>query len=80
MKQREVADNDNTKWTCVQAYSMIGPKATDKANGAPEGDDGNVTVVCTPSGGEKTVRLKLPENWDEAMKDEELVVAIQTVR
>ena len=78
MKQREVTDAENTRWTCVQAFSMIESKETEKAEALAETGDGKVTVVCTPSGGAKTVRLELPQNWEVEMSDEALIEAIKS--
>lgn len=76
MKQREVTDSENTRWTCVQAFSMIDEKSVEKVEALAEKEDGKVTVVCTPSGGAKTVRLQLSQNWEEEMNDEGLIEAI----
>lgn len=69
MKQREVTDSENTRWTCVHTYSMSEEKTSEQASELEKTEDGNVTVVCTPSGGSQTVRLKLPVNWEEEMDD-----------
>lgn len=76
MKQREVTDSENTRWTCVQAYSMSEEKTSEKATELEENEDGKVTVVCTPSGGSQTVRLELPLEWEEVMDDKSLIEAI----
>ncbi|MDB5248214.1 MAG: hypothetical protein JWQ40_2608 [Segetibacter sp.] len=76
MIQREVTDKENVKWTCVQAYSGLQEKLSDKAAALSENKEGKFTVVCTPSGGAQTVRLELPENWTQQMQDEEIVNAI----
>lgn len=73
MIQREVADKENVKWTCVQAYSGMQEKLSEKAAEIAGNEDGKVTVVCTPTGGAQTVRLELNRNWPEQIKDEELV-------
>lgn len=75
MKQREVTDSENTRWTCMQAYSMMQQKASENAEALSE--TGNVTVVCTPGGGAKTVRLELQPNWEDEMNDEGLIEAIK---
>ena len=76
MIQREVTDKENIKWTCVQAYSGMKEKLSEKAAELSENIEGKFTVVCTPAGGAKTVRLELPENWEEQVKDDELIEAI----
>ncbi|EMR01932.1 hypothetical protein [Cesiribacter andamanensis] len=75
MIQREVNDQENTRWTCVQAYS--GPGSEDLEEGdAAKDHNGHVAVVCTPSGGAQTVRLQLPANWQETLSDEQLLKKI----
>ncbi len=76
MKQREVQDEDNNRWTCVQALAGVDGDAAAVAEAKTESDNGAVAVVCTPSGGAKTVRLELSPGWDAAMSDEALVAAI----
>ncbi len=77
MKQREVTDSANTRWTCVQAYTMVDRDSAEEISHSTKGESGQITVVCTPSGGAKTVRIELPENWDEVMDDAALLQAIQ---
>lgn len=79
MEQREVTDNENTTWTCVQAYSGVINKSAEET---PEvkNDNGTVTVVCTPSGGAQTVRLELEPGWMEDVSDEDIVNKISTSR
>ena len=76
MKQREVMDQDNLTWTCVQAYAAVNSKTAEAATALAETDSGEVTVVCTPSGGAQTVRLQLNKNWLEELTDDQLVRAI----
>jgi hypothetical protein len=76
MTQREVTDNENTNWTCVQAYGNLSQENAEKAAELTEDTNGDVTVVCTPSGGAQTVRLQLPKDWMDAVTDEELVKQI----
>jgi hypothetical protein len=80
MTQREVQDEENTRWTCVQAFAGVGGEVAEEAAERAESEDGTVTVVCTPSGGEQTVRLELPRDWSERMSDDELRSAIVEAR
>jgi hypothetical protein len=80
MKQREVTDSENTRWTCVQAFSMAEKNTSEKVEALAETEDGKVTVVCTPSGGAQTVRLELNIGWEEQMTDESLTEAIAAAR
>ncbi len=77
MEQREVADNNNTSWTCVQAYAGLSTESAEKAADLTESTEGTVTVVCTPGGGEQTVRLELPTDWLENLSDEALVKQLE---
>lgn len=79
MKQREVQDADNTRWTCVQALSGLGDASGADAEAAAdklERGDGTVPVACTPSGGEASVRIRLPRGWEDSTSDEALLSAI----
>jgi hypothetical protein len=46
------------------------------APGLTSDGDGQVTVLCTPSGGSQTVRIKLASDWFENTSDENLLVQI----
>ncbi|WP_187264137.1 hypothetical protein [Pontibacter beigongshangensis] len=72
MEQREVTDQGNTAWTCVQAYAALG----DKAASLTESGNGTVTLVCTPGGGAQTVRIEVGKDWMEKLTDEQLLAAI----
>jgi hypothetical protein len=80
MKQRELTDDENITWTCVQAFAGVGGKAAAEATSRTESAEGTVTVVCTPSGQAQTVRLELPATWLEETSDEELRAAILAQR
>ncbi|HYG63676.1 MAG TPA: hypothetical protein VEL74_13930 [Thermoanaerobaculia bacterium] len=80
MKQREVQDSGNVTWTCVQALSGLSGEAAAEAAEKIEIDEGTVPVVCTPSGGEQSVRIELPKDWSERMPDEELLEAIGSAK
>ncbi|QHT65432.1 hypothetical protein GXP67_01445 [Rhodocytophaga rosea] len=77
MKQREVTDENNVTWTCVQPLSGTEGKTAQKAEEILKSENGGIPVVCTPSGGAQSVRLALNENWDEQVSDEELLICIQ---
>ncbi len=75
---REVTDADGITWSCIQAFAGLGNDA-EKADAARvEGAPDHVHVVCTPSGGAKSVRLELPAGWEEEMADEALLDAIRS--
>ena len=76
MKQREVTDSNNVRWTCVQAYSGANGKVSKKIEEISETAEGLVSVICTPSGGAQSVRLNLQKSWEE-FSDEQLVAEIE---
>ena len=80
MKQREVQDADNVRWTCVQALSGGTGALAEEAAEKIEGDDGTVPVVCTPSGGATSVRVTLKRGWEESVSDDALLGAIAAAR
>ncbi|WP_119155283.1 hypothetical protein [Caldimonas tepidiphila] len=80
MKQREVQDDSNVRWTCVQALSSASGAAAEAAAERLADGDGKVPVVCTPSGGETSVRVELPHGWEDALSDEELLEAISAAQ
>ena len=76
MKQREVQDDENITWTCVQPFTGGASEAAEEAAEKVE-SGGKVPVVCTPSGGKQSVRLGLAKDWVEAVEDAELLAAIR---
>lgn len=71
---REVTDAGGTAWTCLEAFAGLGSDAAKDAAARIAGP-GNVAVVCTPSGGARSVRLSLPPDWG-GMEDAALLAAI----
>lgn len=80
MKQREVRDADDVRWVCVQAHGGSTPEAADAAAEHIEEEDGTLPVICTPTGGARSVRLSLPRGWEESMSDEALLHALSSAR
>lgn len=80
MIQREVQDSENVTWTCVQALSGLSGEAAAEAAERVESEEGKVPVVCTPSGGEQSVRVELPKGWEKQMSDEDLLATISKAR
>ena len=76
MQQRELTDNNGTRWTCVQAYGGPGSEGKETDESLAKDDNNKVTVVCTPSGGAKSVRLKLDRSWLDDTSDEKLLQEI----
>jgi hypothetical protein len=76
MKQRQVQDDNNTIWQCVQAFSGMSSDAAKKAEELLDNPSEQVPVICTPSGGAQSVRLQLNKNWIDDMNDDALLNAI----
>ena len=68
MDQREVTDHQGITWTCIQALSGISDEAAQV-----KGEEDSYWVVCTPSGGTQSVRVKLQGDWQTTDSDETLL-------
>lgn len=77
---REVTGADGINWACVEAYAGLSGDDGGEAARRAEAGDGNPTVICTPSGGAKSVRLELPAGWEESLSDEQLLREIESHR
>ncbi|MBV9926048.1 MAG: hypothetical protein JOZ96_13605 [Acidobacteria bacterium] len=75
---REVSDGEGVTWTCAQAYGGLSEGDENAEAARVEGD--LFEVVCTPSGGAQTVRLKLEGGWGDNLSDEELLKKIEAAR
>jgi hypothetical protein len=75
---RELTDSDGITWTCIQAFSGLGNDPEKKEAARIEGQGNFYDVVCTPSGGAKSVRLQLPGDWETSLSDERLAASIRT--
>ena len=73
---REVTDAEGITWSCIQVYAGLSDD-TQKQE-ADQVDDAKDTywVVCTPSGGAKSVRLELQGEWETSYSDEALLEEI----
>ena len=73
---REITDPAGVTWSCVQAFAGLGnDREKDDAARVPGAEDRRF-VICTPSGGAKSVRLELPDGWEVSVGDEALLEAI----
>ena len=77
MEQREVKDSEGITWKCIQAFSGGSKALAEKATALAENAPGQVTVICTPSGGYQTVRVELSEDWIDHLPEEELITTIE---
>ena len=75
---REVTDADGITWTCIQAYAGLSEQTENQSAAQVKGLDDTYWVVCTPSGGAKSVRLELPAQWETSYSDEALLGDIKT--
>jgi hypothetical protein len=73
---REFTDAEGITWSCIQAFAGLGNDREKAEAARVEGTSDQVHVVCTPSGGAKSVRLELPADWEESMPEEALAKAI----
>jgi hypothetical protein len=74
---RELTDAQGIAWTCVQAFAGLGG-GSDKTQAARvDGSEDRLHVVCTPSGGARSVRLELPDGWEAGLSNDELLGAIR---
>lgn len=80
MKQREVQTQDNVLWTCVEALSGGEGKTVKQAGTPVQNENGTVPVVCTPNGGERSIRLQFPPQWQDTCSDDALLDAISKAR
>lgn len=77
---RDVAGEDDITWNCVQAYAGLSDKPENEEAARVKGSGGRVRVVCTPSGGAKSVRVELQEDWESSLSDEDLLREIEKNR
>lgn len=78
--EREVVDRDGIRWTCVQAYTGLNTGELHQEAAQVDSQEDAYWVVCTPSGNAQTVRVKLPDNWQDSYSDEMLLNEIQAHR
>ena len=75
---REVTDKHGITWSCIQAFAGLS-KDREKTDAARvEGSKDLVHVVCTPSGGARSVRVELALDWEESSSDRLLLDAIRS--
>lgn len=70
---REITDTDGITWTCAQAYAGLSDQTHNDTAAQVSGQKDTYWVVCTPSGGAKSVRLKLQGDWETSYSDEALL-------
>lgn len=76
--ERSVTDSNGITWTCIQAFTGLSDASENQDAAQVEGQDDRYWVVCTPSGGAQSVRLKLSGEWEHTYSDEALLQEIQT--
>jgi hypothetical protein len=73
---REITDAEGITWSCIQAFAGLGNDPEKAEAARVEGSPDRVHVVCTPSGGAKSLRLELPSAWESELSDDDLLEAI----
>lgn len=73
---RQVVDPDGIRGTCAQAYAGLTDEPAAESAAKVEGAD-RYRVICTPSGGSRSVELELPGGWEEALSDAALLSEIR---
>lgn len=76
---REVEDSEGIRWTCTQAYAGLGDHPASDSAAKVDGAD-RYRVICTPSGGSRSVDVELPAGWEEELSDQELLSTIRRHR
>lgn len=75
--ERTVSDQDGITWSCVEAFTGLSDEAEHSEAAQVKGQEDTYWVVCTPSGGAQTVRLKLSGDWRNDYSDESLLQEIE---
>lgn len=75
--ERVVSDRDGITWTCIQAFTGLSDQAEHQEAAQVKGQEDTYWVVCTPSGGAQSVRLKLSGDWKSVYSDESLLHEIE---
>ncbi len=75
---REVTDANGITWTCIQAYAGLSDGAVNQEKARVNEQKNTYWVVCTPSGGARSVRLELQGEWETSYSDEALLSEIES--
>ena len=76
---REIEDaEEGVRWSCAQAYAGLTESGAGDDDAARVEGTERFRVVCTPSGGSRSVELELAGGWDESLSDEELLREIRS--
>ncbi len=73
---RDVTDAEGVAWSCIQAFAGLGNDPIKAEAARVEGGADRVHLVCTPSGGARSVRIELPLDWEQSSADEDILTAI----
>ena len=70
---REIPDAEGVAWSCIQAFAGLGTSLAKEEAALVPGKPDRVQVVCTPSGGSKSIRLELQRDWEECLADQDIL-------
>ena len=73
---RDVTDAEGVTWSCIQAFAGLGNAPAKVEAARVKGSADRVHVVCTPSGGARSVRIELAVDWERSCVDEDILAAI----
>ncbi len=73
---REVTDADGVTWSCIQALAGLGNDPVKAEAARVDGTADRFHVVCTPSGGARSVRVELPGGWEDSCPDKAILATI----
>lgn len=76
--ERVVNDKDGITWTCIQAFTGLSDQTEHQEAAQVKGQEDTYWIVCTPSGGAQSVRLKLSGDWETSYSDEALLHEIKS--
>ncbi|MGG6266869.1 hypothetical protein ACQ4M3_21510 [Leptolyngbya sp. AN03gr2] len=74
--ERTVSDRDGITWSCIEAFTGLSDETEHSEAAQVKGQEDTYWVVCTPSGGAQSVRLKLSGDWQNDYSDEALLQEI----
>lgn len=72
-----MTDKTGITWSCIEAFTGLSDQTEHSEAAQVKGKENTYWVVCTPSGGAQSVRLKLSGDWQQSYSDEALLREIE---